>query len=177
LIHSSSKRNIQIDTTSSGNPSQGYIFRNLWGNPLNLDALLTEVILPTLEAEKIPWHGWHVSSRAGYETSPVRRFRQGHSANSASRECDHHDQHLRENGHAGRGRCDEEVGNEVFPSCSPILSSFSASTDFFSHRRLCETWNINGYCIRATAHDARLHRTASSHEARLGTNLLIGQTG
>jgi integrase len=48
---------------SSGNPSQGYIFRNLWGNPLNLDALVTEVILPTLEAEKIPWHGWHAFRR------------------------------------------------------------------------------------------------------------------
>src|SRR6266478_5571208 len=39
--------------TRSGNPAQGYIFRNLWGNPLNFDALVTEVILPTLEAEKI----------------------------------------------------------------------------------------------------------------------------
>jgi len=48
---------------SSGNPSQGYIFRNLWGNPLNLDALGTEVIQPTLEAEKIPWHGWHAFRR------------------------------------------------------------------------------------------------------------------
>ncbi len=48
---------------SSGNPSQGYIFRNLWGNPLNLDALVTEVIRPTLEAEKIPWYGWHAFRR------------------------------------------------------------------------------------------------------------------
>jgi integrase len=48
---------------SSGNPSQGYIFRNLWGNPLNLDALVTEVIQPTLEAEKIPWYGWHAFRR------------------------------------------------------------------------------------------------------------------
>ena len=37
---------------SSGNPSQGCIFRNLCRNPLNLDALVTEVIPPTLEAEK-----------------------------------------------------------------------------------------------------------------------------
>jgi len=30
---------------------------------LNLDALVTEVILPTLEGEKIPWHGWHAFRR------------------------------------------------------------------------------------------------------------------
>jgi hypothetical protein len=44
---------------SSGNPSQGFIFRNLWGNPLNLDLLVTEVIRPTLAAQKISWYGWH----------------------------------------------------------------------------------------------------------------------
>ena len=48
---------------SSGNPSQGFIFRNLWGNPLNLDLLVRKVIRPALEAEKIPWHGWHAFRR------------------------------------------------------------------------------------------------------------------
>ncbi len=48
---------------SSGNPSEGFIFRNLWGNPLNLDALVGEVIQPALEAEKIPWYGWHAFRR------------------------------------------------------------------------------------------------------------------
>ena len=32
-----------------------------------------------------------VSARTGYESSPARRFRQSHSADSASRKCDHHD--------------------------------------------------------------------------------------
>lgn len=105
---------------SSGNPSQGYIFRNLWGNPLNLDALVTEVIRPTLEAEKIPWYG--CPARTGYESSPARRFRQSHSADSASRKCDHHNQHLRKDGHAGRGRSDEKVGEKMFSSCSPNCS-------------------------------------------------------
>jgi len=48
---------------SSGNPSEGFIFRNLWGNPLNLDLLASEVIRPALEAEKIPWYGWHAFRR------------------------------------------------------------------------------------------------------------------
>ena len=48
---------------SSGNPSEGFIFRNLWGIPLNLDALVGEVIQPALEAEKIPWYGWHAFRR------------------------------------------------------------------------------------------------------------------
>jgi integrase len=48
---------------SSGNPSRGFIFRNLWGNPLNLDVLVREVIRPALEAEKIPWYGWHAFRR------------------------------------------------------------------------------------------------------------------
>jgi hypothetical protein len=43
---------LYLDQHSSGNPSQRYIFRNPCGNPLNLDALVTEVIPPTLEAEK-----------------------------------------------------------------------------------------------------------------------------
>jgi len=47
----------------SGHPSQGYIFRNPCGKPLNLDALAREVIRPALEAEKIPWHGWHAFRR------------------------------------------------------------------------------------------------------------------
>ncbi len=48
---------------SSGNPSEGFIFRNLWENPLNLGALLGEVIQPALEAEKIPWSGRHAFRR------------------------------------------------------------------------------------------------------------------
>jgi len=47
----------------SGNPRGGFIFRNPLGKPLNLDALVGEVIRPALEAEKIPWHGWHAFRR------------------------------------------------------------------------------------------------------------------
>jgi len=47
----------------SGYPSQGYVFQNPYGKPLNLDALAREVIRPALEAEKIPWHGWHAFRR------------------------------------------------------------------------------------------------------------------
>ena len=48
---------------SSGNPSEGFIFRNLSGKPLHLDALVGEVIQLALEAEKIPWYGWHAFRR------------------------------------------------------------------------------------------------------------------
>ena len=47
----------------SGNPREGFIFRNPLGKPLNLDALVGEVIRPALEAERIPWHGWHAFRR------------------------------------------------------------------------------------------------------------------
>ncbi len=48
---------------STGNPAEGFIFRNLCGNPLNLDLLAREVIRPIFEAEKIPWYGWHAFRR------------------------------------------------------------------------------------------------------------------
>jgi integrase len=47
----------------SGIPAGGFIFRNPLGNPLNLDALVREVIRPAIEAEKIPWYGWHAFRR------------------------------------------------------------------------------------------------------------------
>ena len=47
----------------SGNPESGFIFRTPLRNPLNLDALVREVIRPALEAEKIPWYGWQVFRR------------------------------------------------------------------------------------------------------------------
>lgn len=48
---------------SSGNPSRGFIFRNPLGKPMNLDLLVREAIRPALEAEKIPWYGWHAFRR------------------------------------------------------------------------------------------------------------------
>jgi len=47
----------------SGDPDRGFIFRNPLGKPLNLDALVREAIRPALEAEKIPWYGWHAFRR------------------------------------------------------------------------------------------------------------------
>ena len=47
----------------SGNPEEGFIFRNPLGKPLNLDALVGEVIRPAIEAKKIPWYGWHAFRR------------------------------------------------------------------------------------------------------------------
>ncbi len=47
----------------SGNPSEGFIFRNPLGKPLNLDVLVGEVIRPALEAGKITWYGWHAFRR------------------------------------------------------------------------------------------------------------------
>jgi integrase len=47
----------------TGRPSQGFLFRNPLGNPLNLDVLAREVTRPALETEKIPWHGWHAFRR------------------------------------------------------------------------------------------------------------------
>ena len=47
----------------SGNPDGGFVFRDPLGNPLNLDTLARKVIRPALEAEKIPWYGWHAFRR------------------------------------------------------------------------------------------------------------------
>jgi integrase len=47
----------------AGRLSQGYIFQSPCGKPLNLDALASKVIRPALEAEKIPWYGWHAFRR------------------------------------------------------------------------------------------------------------------
>ena len=43
-----------------------------------------------------------VSTRLGYEPQPAGCSRQGHPANPAARECDDHDEHLREDGFRGR---------------------------------------------------------------------------
>jgi integrase len=108
---------------SSGNPTQGFIFRNLLGNPLNLDLLVTEVLRPALEAEKIPWYGWH-AFRHGLATN---LHRLGVSDKVIQQILRHANVTTTiniyvENGHTGRGRSDEEVGVEVFPSCSPNCS-------------------------------------------------------
>src|SRR5690349_6259686 len=40
-----------------------YCLSNPLCKPLNLDTLVREVIRPALEAEKIPWYGWHAFRR------------------------------------------------------------------------------------------------------------------
>ena len=92
----------------SGNPAGGFIFRNPLGNSLNLDALVTEVIRPAIEAEKIPWYGWH-AFRRGLATNLHRLGVSGKVIQQILR-------------HAGCGRSDEKVGVELFPSCSPNCS-------------------------------------------------------
>jgi hypothetical protein len=73
---------------------------------LNLDLLASEVIRPALEAEKIPWYGWH-AFRRGLATN---LHRLGVSDKVIQ-------QILR---HAGCRRSDEKAGVELFPDCSPI---------------------------------------------------------
>jgi len=106
---------------SSGNPSQGYIFRNLWGNTLNLDALVTEVIQPTLEAEKIPWYGWH-AFRRGLATN---LHRLGVSDKVIQQILRHANVTTTINIYVKMVTQDAEEamkkGEKMFPSCSPNL--------------------------------------------------------
>ena len=46
--------------------------------------------------------GERFSTRVGHEPQPAGSPRQGHPANPAARECDDHDEHLREDGFRGR---------------------------------------------------------------------------
>ena len=43
----------------SGNPANGLMFLSRVGNPINLDALAADVIVPLISAAGIEWHGWH----------------------------------------------------------------------------------------------------------------------
>jgi hypothetical protein len=59
----------------SGNPREGFIFLNPFGKPLNLDVLVRELVRPALEAEKIPWYGWHAFRRGWLRIFTVSAFR------------------------------------------------------------------------------------------------------
>jgi integrase len=48
---------------STGNPQAGVIFHSGDGLPINLDAFTRKVIQPELEANRIPWYGWHAFRR------------------------------------------------------------------------------------------------------------------
>jgi integrase len=45
------------------NPASGPILRGPSGKPLNLDNLAKRVIVPTLGAAKLQWHGWYALRR------------------------------------------------------------------------------------------------------------------
>ena len=111
----------------SGNPSQGFIFRNPLGNPLNFDVLAREVIRPALEAEEILWYGWH-AFRRGLATN---LHRLGVSDKVIQQILRHANVTTTINIYvkmAGCGRSDETIGVEVFPSCSPNCSPIGGST-------------------------------------------------
>ena len=89
---------------------------------MNLDALVGEVIQPALEAEKIPWYGWH-AFRRGLATN---LHRLGVSDKVLQQILRHANVTTTINIYVkmvtqDAEDCDEEVGNEVFPSCSPKL--------------------------------------------------------
>ena len=46
-----------------GNPQTGVIFHSGNGLPINLDAFTRKVIQPELEANRLPWYGWHAFRR------------------------------------------------------------------------------------------------------------------
>ena len=48
---------------SIGNPQTGVIFHSGNGLPINLDAFTRKVIQPVLEANRLPWYGWHAFRR------------------------------------------------------------------------------------------------------------------
>ncbi len=48
---------------SSGNPANGLMFLSPLGKPVNLDALVADVIVPLLTKTGISWHGWHAFRR------------------------------------------------------------------------------------------------------------------
>jgi hypothetical protein len=42
-----------------GKPRSGFIFSNVSGDPMNLEALAVDVVRPALEKNNLKWHGWH----------------------------------------------------------------------------------------------------------------------
>jgi hypothetical protein len=59
-----------------------------------------------------------IPARARDQSAQTRGFRKGDSANSAARDRQHDDEHLREDGDGGRSECDEVSGNDVCNYCA-----------------------------------------------------------
>ena len=47
----------------AGNPTTGLIFSTREGKPINLNALVADVIRPALQNAGLEWHGWHAFRR------------------------------------------------------------------------------------------------------------------
>jgi integrase len=47
----------------AGNPESGLMFPGTGNRPINLDALVVEVIRPALKNAGLTWHGWHAFRR------------------------------------------------------------------------------------------------------------------
>jgi hypothetical protein len=86
----------------SGNPRQGYILQSPQGKPLNLDpGKGRDPAGIRSRKATVVWVA-RFSTRLGHEPQPAGSPRQGHPANPAARGCYDHDEHLREDGFAGR---------------------------------------------------------------------------
>src|ERR1700728_3550817 len=59
-----------------------------------------------------------IAIQAELASAQTRSFRQGDSTNSASRERQHNDEHLCEDGQCGCDECDEDLGNNVCNDCA-----------------------------------------------------------
>jgi integrase len=46
-----------------GNPVNGLMFRSAIGKPVNMDALVRDVIAPACTKAGLQWHGWHAFRR------------------------------------------------------------------------------------------------------------------
>ncbi len=55
----------------SGNPANGFMFPSPAGNPVNMDALARDVIVPLATKAGVQWHGWH-AFRRGLATNLYR---------------------------------------------------------------------------------------------------------
>jgi len=56
-------RRLDLHRCLSGNPANGLMFPSPAGNPINLDALAAEIIMPLVTKAGIRWHGWHAFRR------------------------------------------------------------------------------------------------------------------
>src|SRR5258706_14665221 len=59
-----------------------------------------------------------ISAWARHEPAQIGGFRQGHSTDPSTRERHHDDEYLREDGKCGRGKCNEDLGNNVCNYCA-----------------------------------------------------------